>query len=134
MQQQRAIVITTQMETSTIARMTTTRMNSVKESARKKPPLSGTPSVVLEPLTDSESEDDGSAVVLCCPCAPELPLLPLLLTINVACVLLNVGVVRVVVVTISLTMKDTRVQVLLIDGKLCSASWMSSSVAFTGRE
>ena len=120
------------METSTTAKITTTRMNSVKESARKKPSSSETPCVVLGPLIDSESEDEGSAVVVCCPCELELPLVPLLLTVNVACVLLTVIVVRVVVITRLSTMKDTGVQVLSIDGKLRCASWISLSVTFTG--
>lgn len=60
-QQQRARIITTQMEMSTTATTTATRMNSVRESARKKPP-SVSPSVVLEPPADSESADEGPVV------------------------------------------------------------------------
>ena len=141
------MVITTQVEMSTTARITATRMNSVKDSARKKPP-SEPPSVVLEPIADSESEDEGS-VVTWCPCELELSLLPLLLTdagsVVTWCpcelelsllvlVLLTVNVVCVVVVTTLSTIKDTGVQVLLINGNLFSASWTSVSVAFTGRK
>ena len=146
MQQQRAIVITTQMEMSTTARITATRMNSVKESAKKKLP-SVPPSVVSEPIADSESEDEES-VVTWCPCELELSLLPLLLTedkgsvvtwcpceleLSLLALLLTVNVVWVVVVTTLSTMKDTGVQVLLMNGNLISASWTSSSVAFTGK-
>ena len=55
----------------------------------------------------------------------ELPLLPLLLTVNGVCV---------VVETVLSTMNNTGVHVLLMSGNCFSASWTSSSVAFTGRE
>lgn len=114
------------MEMSTTANTTITRMNSVRESVRKKP-SPASPSVALAPLTSSEDADGVALVIFPCPCELSPPLSPTLSPPDPLLLMLCV----LTVVTVVSTTNDSTVHVSPISGNLCSASRMSSFVALT---